>query len=86
MFPAQAFIVLRTASKLMPIIAYTHLPKLAPFSKTFEAEQSGFSQCQSWQWCIMSSPRIPRALQSVFPLLAMMLVEGRMDVFTDGSL
>lgn len=45
-----AFIGLRTVSKLMPIIPYTHLPKHAPFSRTFGAawaEQSGFSQCQS---------------------------------------
>lgn len=84
---ALAFIGLRAVSKLMPIFAYTRLPKRAPFSKTFEAawaEQSGFSQCQSW--FIMPFPGTPGALQSVFPLHVMMLVEGRMDVLPDGSL
>lgn len=32
-----AFIGLRTVSKLMPIFAYTCLPKRAPFFKAFEA-------------------------------------------------
>lgn len=67
----------------MPIFAYTCLPKRAPFFKAFEAawaEQSGFSQCQSW------FPGTPGALQSVFPLHVMMLVEGRMDILPDRSL
>lgn len=86
---ALAFIGLRTASELIPITAYIRLPKFAPFSKAFEAawaEHSGFSQCQSWPWYIMSSPRTPQTLQSVFPLHVIVLVEGRIDVFPDGNL